>query len=371
MNLFWKCVMAVVVCFSMTESASAELKKAVPGHQRSSVHVPSQQTAVPVADGQKLIVDATRHCIFMTQQQRPDDKTARIHLKADHEYHISVAGEAFLSSHTKSKADPFPGMTVFYCTNEEDGFATRTKVVRPGDQISFLTPKKEGRDLFLSAFFLDYWAESENRGQYELTIRADPVRRLKDRVSKNADRILNLNFGLEPREPHGRGINSVIGAGRDVWTLVDVREQRKTGLVFADGTGSDVEMQLSENDGEWGIAGHYGVTHAYLYHNCRCTDLSVTLKYLPQGTYDVYVYAHGDAPDQNAAIEIQSAGHLYAGKSTLNDGTWDFNSQTLKEGHQYVRYTIDVEAEIPVVITSKRDGSSLSMFNAIQLKRHR
>jgi hypothetical protein len=173
------------------------------------------------------------------------------------------------------------------------------------------------------------------------------------------------------REPRGGDHNAVVGANPDVWTLVDIGEQYKVGLPFADGSGSDVELKLSQNDGEWGIAEHYGVCHAYLYHNCRCVDLSVTLNYLPRGTYDVYVYAHGDAPHQNAAIEIVSGDKVFAGKSTLNDGSWAFRNPNLTEGNQYVKYTIEVGAESPVVITSKRDGSNLSMLNAIQLKRRK
>lgn len=191
-----------------------------------------------------------------------------------------------------------------------------------------------------------------------MTIKASP--------SKHADRILNINFGKAPEDSQPRG---AIGGPGDLWTLVDVRETKKAGLPMADGTTTDIVLQLSENDGEWGIPGPFDVYHAYLYHNCRCVDLSVTLTYLPQGIYEAYVFAHGDAPDQNAAIEIQSGGVVYAGRKTLNDGSHRYRSREYEEGNQYVKYTIDVKDGSPVVITSKRDGSSLSMFNAIQLKR--
>ncbi|MCP4858524.1 MAG: hypothetical protein GY903_28950 [Fuerstiella sp.] len=366
MNLLRLSVPSSVMILWATIGICADLKDVVPGDSQSSAVTSPENPDRHHTEDHKLLVDAQQHCVFMTERQRPDDNAARITLKPNHRYQISVSGEAFLSSHTKSKADPFPGVTVFYCTNEQDGFATRTKVLKPGDQISFVSPKRQGKALFLSAFFLDYWAESPNRGRYELAIQAEPVKRPKQRHSKYADRLLNINFGREPRSSE---YNGVIGANCDVWTLIDVGEQHKVGLPFADGTGPDVEVKFSRNDGEWGIADHFGVCHAYLYHNCRCVDLSVTLNYLPHGTYDVYVCAHGDAPDQNAAIEILSGDHLFAGKSTLNDGSWAFRSQELTEGNQYVKYTIDVEAGSPVVITSKRDGSNLSMFNAIQLKR--
>ena len=176
--------------------------------------------------------------------------------------------------------------------------------------------------------------------------------------------MLNLNFG---REPRSQIVNGVCGSETDEWTLIDHGELKKEGIKYADGTPSDVEVTVSANDGEWGVADHYGVAHAYVYHNCRCVDLAVTLKYLSPGTYDVYVVAHGDAPNQNAAIEIQSGRRSYSGKATLNDGTWNFRQQQLEEGNQYVWYRIEVSSDTPVVITSRRDGSNLSMFNAIQL----
>lgn len=188
----------------------------------------------------------------------------------------------------------------------------------------------------------------------------------KAKPSKHADRILNLNFGMAPVDSPPRG---VIGGPGDVWTLVDVRETDKLALPMADGTPTDIVLKLSENDGEWGIPGPVDVYHAYLYHNCRCVDLSVKLSYLPAGIYEAYVFAHGDAPDQNAAIEIQSGGTTYTGQKTLNDGTHRYRDRAYEEGNQYVKYTIEVKNGSPVVITSKRDGSTLSMFNAIQLKR--
>ncbi|MEZ5941528.1 MAG: hypothetical protein R3C18_09065 [Planctomycetaceae bacterium] len=184
--------------------------------------------------------------------------------------------------------------------------------------------------------------------------------------SKGARNILNINFGMAPKDSVPNG---VVGGPHDTWTLVDVGETSKVGLPMADGTSTDIELELSENDGVWGIPGESDVYHAYLYHNSRNVDLSVTLRDLPEGIYEVYVLAHGDAPDQNSAVEIQSAGTHYSGRSTLNDGTYDYRSRELTEGNQYVKYTIEVATGEPVVITSKRDGSTLSMLNAIQLKK--
>ncbi|MCA8992033.1 MAG: hypothetical protein KDA88_08640 [Planctomycetaceae bacterium] len=219
-------------------------------------------------------------------------------------------------------------------------------------------------------------AIGQGRQDNELRLNSPPDAAMKVAVTqsaqpmgkpaKGARHILNINFGKAPEDS---APNGVIGGPHDVWTQVDVHETSKLGLPMADGTPTDITLELSENDGVWGIPGSFDVYHAYLYHNCRCVDLTVTLRDLPAGMYEAYVFAHGDAPDQNAAIEIQSGGTLYSGRKTLNDGTYDYRSRGHKEGNQFVKYTIEVTTGEPVVITSKRDGSSLSMLNAIQMKK--
>ena len=109
--------------------------------------------------------------------------------------------------------------------------------------------------------------------------------------------------------------------------------------------------------------------HAYIYHNARNVDVSVTINNLPAGKYNAYVMAHGDSPDQNASVEILSEDNVYSGESTVGDGSADYRSHELTPGCQYVQYKIQVVADQPVVITSRRAASSLAMLNAIQLYR--
>ncbi|QDU40908.1 hypothetical protein Mal4_52710 [Maioricimonas rarisocia] len=177
---------------------------------------------------------------------------------------------------------------------------------------------------------------------------------------------INVTFGTEAEEGRRSG---VIDAPEDVWNLIDYAQPELKAVQLADGSASDVRITVSDNDGEWGIEGPAGAYHAYIYHNCRCVDLTAKFEYLPPGIYDLYVFAHGDAPDQNAAIEVESAGVVTTGKATLNDGTWDFRSRKFRDGNQYVKYSVEVKAGHPLVITSRRDGSVYAMLNAIQLER--
>jgi hypothetical protein len=381
-----------LVCLATTTMAQAplavpdELPDAVQEQVRQS-QVRQGDVATAVSERQSpepviLQVDADANCVYMTDRQRPAQVAVRTRLAAGRDYVVRVSGEAWLSEDEGEQADPMPGVVVVYCSNEQDGFATKYELLQPGDTLRFSTPKTGRRkDLFLSAFFIDYWPESKNRGSYQIRIdeadavtvsersvpeAAEPEAAESSLVAGDREYGLNVTFADDPGE--GR-YGAVVGDASDCWNLVDVGTRQFTGVRLLNGRQDDLTLEVSDNDGEWGIAGQTGVYHGYIYHNCQCVDLSVTLRYLPAGTYDFYVYAHGDAPDQNAAIEIQSGAVTYTGRSTLNNGTHDYRNSELREGNQYVRYRVEVFQGEPVVITSRRDGSSYAMLNAVQVRR--
>jgi hypothetical protein len=188
-----------------------------------------------------------------------------------------------------------------------------------------------------------------------------PVTAQAGRKSKAA---ANVVFGYDPGV--GR-YDGVVGEPNDTWNLVDVGVTELMTLKNRKGAETPVRLSISENDGEWGIKGHTGVYHAYIYHNNRNVDLQVVFDGLPRGRYKIYVYAHGDAPTQNAEIELAVGKEIYGRKATLNDGSWDFRSPTFAEGNQYVSFEFTVTGDDSVRVTSYRAGSSYSMFNAIQI----
>jgi hypothetical protein len=188
-----------------------------------------------------------------------------------------------------------------------------------------------------------------------------PIPAQAGRKSKAA---VNVVFGFDP----GPGqYDGVVGKPKDTWNLVDVGVTELKTLKNKKGTKTPVRLTISENDGEWGIKDHTGIYHAYIYHNNRSVDLQAVFNGLPRGRYKIYVYAHGDAPNQNAEIELAVGKEIYGRKATLNDGSWDFRSPKLAEGNQYVSFEFVVGGNEPVRVTSYRAGSSYSMFNAIQI----
>ncbi|MCH1494215.1 MAG: hypothetical protein L7U72_03210 [Rubripirellula sp.] len=185
-------------------------------------------------------------------------------------------------------------------------------------------------------------------------------------AAKDGDRrqAVNVVFGLDP----GPGqYNAVVGKSRAAWNLVDVGQTKIRSLVNTKGKPTSCQLHVSENDGEWGIADHTGVYHAYIYHNQQNVDLQAKFKGLVAGNYRVYVYAHGDAPNQNSRVELFVGKNSIGSKATANDGTYRYRSMKLKEGLQYVVFDLSVSANEAVRVVSHRDGSSYSMFNAIQI----
>ena len=176
--------------------------------------------------------------------------------------------------------------------------------------------------------------------------------------------MLNIGFAHDPGAGHYDG---VVGSSGDVWNFVSLGTTAKDFMRLSDMRPSTARLRISRHDGVWGIAGQSGVFHGYIYDNCRCKDLEVTILDLDPGRYRAFVYAHGDAPDQNANIELRIADESIGKKATANDGTHGYRSQPMTEGIQYVTFDFDVWRGNKVKFISHRDGSSYSMFNAIQI----
>lgn len=175
---------------------------------------------------------------------------------------------------------------------------------------------------------------------------------------------LNIGFAFDPYQGNYDG---VVGSPGDVWNFVDIGTTAIDYMRHPNATGSTARLRISRHDGEWAVGGHSGIFQGYIYHNCQCVDLEATLLDLAPASYKAYVYAHGDAPNQNAKIEILVGDRSVGQKATANDGSWGFRSKGFEEGVQFVSFEFDVPRGETVRIISRRDGSRYSMFNAIQL----
>jgi hypothetical protein len=115
-------------------------------------------------------IDTNKNCLFLNKDASIQGKAVNVKLDMNTKYRITLSGEGFFSNQTGSKADPMPGVVLFYATNEQDGFATMYRVIKPGETIQFTTPNEDNKNVFLLAFVMDYWHKSKNVGKYLLTV---------------------------------------------------------------------------------------------------------------------------------------------------------------------------------------------------------
>ena len=184
------------------------------------------------------------------------------------------------------------------------------------------------------------------------------------RINRPAVRSLNIVFAHDPGIGNYDGI---VGRPNDVWNTVDIGTTAVDYTRFSDASPSTARLRISRHDGEWGIEGQSGIFQGYIYHNCRCVDLETKVLDLPAGRYKIYVFAHGDAPNQNAEIELKVGHRVIGKKATANDGTWDFRTKPYREGLQFVSFNFKMKAGQELTLISHRAGSVYSMFNAIQI----
>ncbi|TWT55400.1 hypothetical protein KOR42_27860 [Thalassoglobus neptunius] len=374
----WNCLVillgwGVVVCSPIESERSAlgdenfRTQKSVSEASRISESAEPQTS--PAED--RLVISPEKNANQRGKKLPIGKFSARYPLKPNQIYTVAAKDSANGSDNVATASDSSQSILLCYPVSSSNGFSHKTVLLSPGDRFRFVTPSKSSKGMTLMASLIDVTSEEQNLSEMVLTIHSQSIIGEDESAQQTgfltrADQIWNLNFAL-PAEGDDR--EGVVGDVNDHWNFVEHGQTFLGGLATADGGATDVEVNISENDGEWGIAGETGPYHAYIYHNCRCVDLSLEVRYLPEGTYAVYVFAHGDAPDQNAAIEVECAGVKLSGKSTLNDGTWNFREHPFSDGNQYVRYVVDVPAGEHLKMTSRRDGSSYSMLNAVQFER--
>ncbi len=138
----------------------------------NSIPVPVAEKGALKYRTAEVTVDASKHCLFIGQAPAGHG-ALRVDLERGVTYTVSAAGEAFMSTQTGGDADPFPGVVFYYSTDEEDCYAIRYVVLKPGDSVTFRTPWLISPDdeVFALAFFLDAWPGTENHGSYTLTFR--------------------------------------------------------------------------------------------------------------------------------------------------------------------------------------------------------
>jgi hypothetical protein len=137
-------------------------------------------------------------------------------------------------------------------------------------------------------------------------------------------------------------------------------------LLWSTGVLSPASVVVENGGGTWGNGHPNYMMNGYVY--ASGSDITATFSNLPNGTYDIYVYAHGGPPDDhNAAVRAEAGGVVYGPETTTpGTGWW---SPVWTEGEQYVLLQgVAVANGEPVVIRSSPGVSGYSFLNGIQIR---
>jgi hypothetical protein len=190
------------------------------------------------------------------------------------------------------------------------------------------------------------------------------------------DPLLNIDYGAH-LNPYLRAKSGPAAVGRnlsDQWNLYSrdgtngafLSSNQLSNLVWSDGQLSSISISVTNAAGAWYTLDPDPMFESYLYPLGRSGNIGSTLSNLPAGTYDIYVYAHGQIPGENGVIQLTTPSNNFGTRSTSHSPGWDVPSWT--EGNHYVlfRNVILLESE-PLQIVAKPGSSGLAVINGVQI----
>jgi len=191
--------------------------------------------------------------------------------------------------------------------------------------------------------------------------------------------LLNVDFGshLNPFFTPGAGVAAVGFSNNDFWNLYSRDDEfgnwRDTGalqdLKLADQTLTPADLTVSNAAGAWNTLVPNGMMESYLYPLSRVGDITAQFTDLRKGVYDVYVYAHGYPPEENAVVTLSVDGVIMGTETTSSEPGWELPMWT--EGGQFVVFRgVPLDRGQDLTVVSSPGVSGLAVINGLQIIRH-
>jgi hypothetical protein len=99
-------------------------------------------------------------------------------------------------------------------------------------------------------------------------------------------------------------------------------------------------------------------------------NITVVVTNLPSGSYDFYLYGHGELDNQSGVFQLSSGDINYGTYATAAAGT-EWQSSTWQLWQQYVVFTnVTMPAGQPVTITVLPDPAGYAIIAGMQIARH-
>lgn len=186
-----------------------------------------------------------------------------------------------------------------------------------------------------------------------------------------AENLMDISFGGNP--PTKTGFAAVGLTTSDYWNPYGTSYGGLTygvitNLAWVDGASSGASLLVSNAPYSFAWIVHPPDPMYDRGSYVNTGRITLTLTNMSAGTYDFYVYAHGNASNLNQTVDLVSAGQDYGSQTTASAGT-NWTSTRWQEGQQYVLFwAIPVTQNSNVVITvTNGGGGTSSMVNGIQI----
>jgi hypothetical protein len=190
-----------------------------------------------------------------------------------------------------------------------------------------------------------------------------------------AANLMNLDFGSTTTTK--AGVAAAGSSAADFWNPVGPGFQADflaTGLLWADGSSSNVQMRVTNLPGNWGSASaiHDPMYDGYEY-SWSGTTATITIVNLPSGTYDVYVYSSVTGGNTGSSVSACASG---ASTPTQFTSTSAYATDTVWiAGDEYALHAgVSVAASDVVTINlsngTQGSGNAGILVNGVQLVRH-
>ncbi len=195
-----------------------------------------------------------------------------------------------------------------------------------------------------------------------------------------AQSLINVDFGAGSHSLK-MGFAATGQSTNDAWNLFRLYDPKYTpgtplvfggrlpGLKLAEGTATEVALEVTNAPGVWGNATGDPMYDSYIFAPDG-SNIVVTLWKLPPGRYNFYLYGHADpdaSGEQTSLFKLHSAGTNYGPLTTLSSSGWKA-SMPWQENHQYVVFRdVEVEAGLPVVIEVLPGPNGIAVLNGLQI----
>ncbi len=198
--------------------------------------------------------------------------------------------------------------------------------------------------------------------------------------SLGAQSLVNIAFGAGSHSLK-TGFAATGQSTNDAWNLFRLYDPKYTpgaplvfsgrlpGLKLADGTATEVSIEVTNAPGVWGNATGDAMYDSYIFAPDG-SNITVMLWKLEPGRYNFYLYGHADpdaSGEQTSLFKIHSGGANYGPLTTLSSSGWKA-TMPWQENHQYVVFRdVEVKAGAPVVVDVMPGPNGIAVLNGLQI----